>query len=133
MCVCSVANTCSNCSNPWAVAHQAPLSTKFSKQEYWNRLLFPILGIFPIQRSNLPVLHTYYISCITDILNTENNNKQIRLTSYQKYWKPKGRRTYVLLKEIIISTQKYIKDFLFILIVSSLILMCQCVIFFVYI
>ena len=107
MCVCSVANTCSNCSNPWAVAHQAPLSTKFSKQEYWNRLLFPILGIFPIQRSNLPVLHTYYISCITDILNTENNNKQIRLTSYQKYWKPKGRRTYVLLKEIIISTQKY--------------------------
>ena len=26
---------------PWTVAHQAPLSMGFSKQEYWNGLLFP--------------------------------------------------------------------------------------------
>ena len=26
---------------PWAVAHQAPLSMRFSRQEYWSRLLFP--------------------------------------------------------------------------------------------
>ena len=26
---------------PWAVAHQAPLSVEFSKQEYWSGLPFP--------------------------------------------------------------------------------------------
>ena len=29
---------------PWTVAYQAPLSTGFSKQEYWNGLLFPSPG-----------------------------------------------------------------------------------------
>ena len=29
---------------PWPVAHQAPLSTGFSKQEYWNGLPFPPQG-----------------------------------------------------------------------------------------
>ena len=31
----------SNSVNPWTVAHQAPLSMEFSRQEYWNRLTFP--------------------------------------------------------------------------------------------
>ena len=26
---------------PWAVARQAPLSTEFSRQEYWSKLPFP--------------------------------------------------------------------------------------------
>ena len=26
---------------PWTVAHQAPLSVGFSRQEYWSRLPFP--------------------------------------------------------------------------------------------
>ena len=29
---------------PWTVAHQAPLSMAFSKQEYWNGLPFPFPG-----------------------------------------------------------------------------------------
>ena len=29
---------------PWTVAHQAPLSMGFSRQEYWNGLLFPSPG-----------------------------------------------------------------------------------------
>ena len=29
---------------PWTVAHQAPLSLGFSRQEYWNRLPFPFPG-----------------------------------------------------------------------------------------
>ena len=29
---------------PWTVAHQAPLSMGFSRQEYWNRLSFSPLG-----------------------------------------------------------------------------------------
>ena len=26
---------------PWAIAHQAPLSMEFPRQEYWSGLLFP--------------------------------------------------------------------------------------------
>jgi len=29
---------------PWTVAHQAPLSAGFSRQEYWSGLLFPSSG-----------------------------------------------------------------------------------------
>ena len=32
---------------PWTVAHQAPLSMGFSRQEYWSRLPFPSPGDFP--------------------------------------------------------------------------------------
>ena len=32
---------------PWTVARQAPLSMGFPRQEYWNGLPFPFLGIFP--------------------------------------------------------------------------------------
>ena len=32
---------------PWTVAHQAPLSMGFSKQEYWNELPFPPPGDLP--------------------------------------------------------------------------------------
>ena len=29
---------------PWTVAHQAPVSMEFSRQEYWGGLPFPIAG-----------------------------------------------------------------------------------------
>ena len=32
---------------PWAVAHQAPLSMGFSRQEYWSGLTFPSPGDLP--------------------------------------------------------------------------------------
>ena len=32
---------------PWTVAHQAPPSVEFSRQEYWNRLPFPSPGDLP--------------------------------------------------------------------------------------
>ena len=32
---------------PWIVAQQAPLSMKFSRQEYWSGLPFPVLGALP--------------------------------------------------------------------------------------
>jgi len=31
----------------WAVAHQAPLSMEFLRQEYWNGLPFPTPGDLP--------------------------------------------------------------------------------------
>ena len=40
---------------PWTVAYQAPLSLRFSRQEYWRELLFPLPGggnFLPIQGLN---------------------------------------------------------------------------------
>ena len=34
----------SDFATPWTVAHQAPLSMEFSRQEYWNGLPFPSPG-----------------------------------------------------------------------------------------
>ena len=42
--MCSVAF---NSATPWTVAHQAPLSMGFSRQEYWSGLPFPPPGDFP--------------------------------------------------------------------------------------
>ena len=36
----------------WTVAHQTPLSMKFSRQEYWNSLLLP-----PPETDSLPPRH----------------------------------------------------------------------------
>ena len=41
---------------PWTIAHQAPLSLEFSKQEHWNGLPFPLQRIFLTQRPNLGLL-----------------------------------------------------------------------------
>ena len=63
---------------PWAVAHQAPLSMGFSRQEYWTGLPFPPPGdlpnsgmeplspalegkFFPTEPSEKPqIIHTYH-------------------------------------------------------------------------
>ena len=54
VCVCVCACTCTlGCSVmsdsliPWTVACQAPLSMKFSRQEYWSGLSFPSPGDLP--------------------------------------------------------------------------------------
>ena len=41
---------------PWTVAHQAPPSIGFSRQEYWSGLPFSSLGIFLTQESNPSLL-----------------------------------------------------------------------------
>ena len=44
MCKCESAGTLSRVQlfvTPWTVAHQAPLSMEFSRQEYWSGLSFP--------------------------------------------------------------------------------------------
>ena len=45
---------------PWTAARQAPLSMRFSQQEYWSGVPFPPPGVFQTQGSNLhllPLLH----------------------------------------------------------------------------
>ena len=44
MCVCSVASVVSNSVTSRTVAHQAPLSMGFSRQEYWGGLPCPLPG-----------------------------------------------------------------------------------------
>ena len=42
-----VAKSCLTLANPWTVAHQAPLSMVFSRQEYWSWLPFSSSGDLP--------------------------------------------------------------------------------------
>ena len=44
---CIVAQSCLTLVTPWTVAHQAPLSMGFSRQEYWNGFSFPTPGDLP--------------------------------------------------------------------------------------
>ena len=39
--------SCPTLCNPWIIAHQAPLSMGFSRQEYWSGLLCPSSGDLP--------------------------------------------------------------------------------------
>ena len=53
MYVCKVkvfVSVASNSVTPWKVAHQAPLSMAFSRQEYWSGLPFPSPGDLPDPR-----------------------------------------------------------------------------------
>ena len=49
VCVCVLSHSGASDSfvTPWTMAHQALLSMEFSKQEYWNGLLFLPLGDLP--------------------------------------------------------------------------------------
>ena len=49
-----VARSCPTLATPWTVAHQAPLSVGFSRQEYWNGFPFPSPGDLPDPGIKLP-------------------------------------------------------------------------------
>ena len=42
-----VSKLCLTLETPWPVAHQAPLSMEFSRQEFWSGLSFPSPGDLP--------------------------------------------------------------------------------------
>ena len=48
---------------PWTAACQAPLSMEFSRQEYWNGLLFPPPGDPSDQGLKLHLLHLLHCAC----------------------------------------------------------------------
>ena len=82
-----VIKSCPTLVTPWIVAHQAPLSMGFSRQEYWNGLPFPSPGDLPdpgiepgspaLQADSLPtelrgkppntVLHLNRVECLVVI------------------------------------------------------------------
>ena len=47
VCVCESLSRVQPFATAWAVAHQAPLSMGFSRQEYWSGLSFPSPGDLP--------------------------------------------------------------------------------------
>ena len=56
---------------PWTIAHKAPLSTEFSRQEYWSGLPFPPPGDLPSPGSEPASLTSpalargFYTNCAT--------------------------------------------------------------------
>ena len=66
---------------PWTVAHLAPLSMKFSRQEYWSELPFPSPGDLPDPgiKPRSPALQA-------DSLPTELLGKPPRKRSGQGFW-----------------------------------------------
>ena len=60
VCVCVSHSVVFNSAATWTVAHQAPLSMGFSKQEYWSGLPFPPPGDLPNPgiKPRFSVLHT---------------------------------------------------------------------------
>ena len=48
--VCVYTQSCLTLATPWTVAHQAPLSMGFSRQEYWSGVPFLIPGDLPDPR-----------------------------------------------------------------------------------
>ena len=61
-CSCLVIKSCPTlCDSPWTVAHQAPRSLGFARQEYWSELSSPSPGDLPDPR----IETVSSISCIT--------------------------------------------------------------------
>ena len=54
---CLVTKSCPTVVTPWTVAHQAPLSRGFPRQEHWSGLSFLSPGIFLTKGSNPSLLH----------------------------------------------------------------------------
>ena len=50
-CIAQSLNCVQTSATPWTVAHQAPLSMRFSRQEYWSGLPFPTPGLSCMSRS----------------------------------------------------------------------------------
>ena len=67
---------------PWTVAHQAPPSMGFSRQEYWSGLPFPSLGDLPN-----PGIEPRYLALQADALTSEPPVKPKFMLANIKTWR----------------------------------------------
>ena len=80
----------SNSATPWTVAHQAPLSLGFSRQEYWSELLFPSPGDLsnPGMEPGSPALQADSLPSepnkINQYINNNTNDDAVMLDKRQK-------------------------------------------------
>ena len=85
---------------PWTVAHQAPLSMGFSRQEYWSGLLFPPSGDLPDPgiKPASPALEGWFLTtaknhlrplylffCFWTVLTVNEDNKRNLMIIHNKY------------------------------------------------
>ena len=91
MCVCESLSCARLFATAWTVAHQAPLSMRFSRQGYWTGLPFPSPGDFPNPGIELrsPALHA-------DSLPTELQGKPHSNTMSVVKYKTKGKAADLL-------------------------------------
>ena len=82
---------------PWTVAHQAPPSMEFSRQEYWSGLPFPSPGALPDPGS--PALQADALPSEPpgNPLHTDNhlNCKWIKCTNQQTDWLSRWKHVHV--------------------------------------
>ena len=80
----------SDSATPWTVAHQAPLSLGFSRQEYWSELLFPSPGDLsnPGMEPGSPALQADSLPSepnkINQYINNNTNDDAVMLDKRQK-------------------------------------------------
>ena len=95
--------------NPWTIAHQAPLSMKFSRQEYWSGLPFPSPGDLPN-----PGIKPKFPALLVASLLSEPPRKScivygpiVSLTEYYgeigSEWREKGRILIIQLRHFYVS------------------------------
>ena len=90
MTVCSVAQIRPTLCDPWTVAHQAPLSMGFSRQEYWSGLPFPSakdlpdLGIKPASLESPALAGRFFITAPGKQIRQRNTlfNKETKKIYY---------------------------------------------------
>ena len=63
--------------NPWTVAHQAPLSIGFPRQEYWSGLSFPSPGSLPN-----PEIESASPALASGLLTTEPPGRPIMVNTF---------------------------------------------------
>ena len=68
---------------PWTVAHQAPPSMEFSRQEYWSGLPFPSPGDLPDQGIELHCRQTLYCLSHQDSPLNHRGMKEYHLQQYK--------------------------------------------------
>ena len=66
---CMCAQSCLTLCDPWTVAHQTPLSMKFSRQEYFGGLSFPT-WLCPVYLPNIPGFYTILFFTTSDFTFT---------------------------------------------------------------
>ena len=81
---------------PWTVGHQAPLSVRFSRQEYWRGLQFPSPGDLPD-----PGIESRSLTLQADALTSEPPGKSTGLNICNKNTckSMKGESTEIYLKK----------------------------------
>ena len=73
----------------WTVAHRAPLSMGFSRQEYWSGLYALLQGIFPTQVSNLHIFCLLHCQvCSLPVAPPRKPHTYMCVCAYTQYVNP---------------------------------------------